>query len=123
MNAQGKPAAKNSQARQIWRRLRKNKMAVAGLVILAILCFFAATADLFFDYEAQAVMQSAAFKLNPPSLEHLLGTDEMGRDILVRIIYGARISLPFAFITIVISATVGGLLGAVAGYVSRTGTT
>jgi len=110
---------KKSQARAVWNRLRKNKMAIIGLVILLAIIFFAIFANLFFDYETQVVQQSAINRLKPPSKDHWLGTDEVGRDILARIVYGSRISLPVAFITIAIATLVGGLLGAIAGYGSR----
>ena len=110
---------KKSQAAAVWRRLKKNKMAVLGLIILAIIVFFAVFADMFFDYETLVIQQNASLKLQPPSAEHWLGTDEVGRDILARIVHGARISLPVAFATIAIATVVGGLLGAIAGYGSR----
>lgn len=110
---------KKSQWVSVWKRLKKNKMAVAGLVILCLICFFAVFADVFFDYEIMVIQQSAASRLSPPSLQHWLGTDEVGRDILARIVHGARVSLPVAFATIVIASAVGGILGAVAGYGSK----
>ena len=110
---------KKSQAAAVWRRLKKNKMAVLGLIILAVIIFFAVFADVFFDYETLVIQQNASLKLQPPSVEHWLGTAEVGRDILARIVHGARISLPVAFATIAIATVVGGLLGAIAGYGSR----
>lgn len=110
---------KKSQAAAVWRRLKKNKMAILGLIILALIIFFAVFADFFFDYDTMVIQQSAALRLKPPSAEHWLGTDEVGRDILARIVHGARISLPVAFITIAIATVVGGLLGAIAGYGSK----
>lgn len=110
---------KKSQWVSVWKRLKKNKMAVAGLVILCLICFFAVFADVFFDYETMVIQQSAASRLSPPSLQHWLGTDEVGRDILARIVHGARVSLPVAFATIVIASAVGGILGAIAGYGSK----
>ena len=109
---------KKSQVAAIWRRLRKNKMAVLGLVILSLIILLAVFADLLFDYET-LVQQSAALRLKPPSAEHWLGTDEVGRDILARIVHGARISLPVAFVTIAAATVIGGLLGAISGYGSR----
>ena len=114
----GKVKNKNKKKSQaaVWRRLKKNKMAVLGLIILAVIIFFAVFADVFFDYETLVIQQNASLKLQPPSVEHWLGTDEVGRDILARIVHGARISLPVAFATIAIATVVGGLLGAIAGY-------
>lgn len=100
----------------IWRRLRKNKLAVLGLIIMALFILAAIFADVLFDYETMVIRQSAADRLQPPSAQHWLGTDEVGRDILARIVHGTRVSLPVAFATIAIAAVVGGLLGAIAGY-------
>ena len=111
---------KKSQAAAVWRRLKKNKMAILGLVILSIIILLAIFADVLFDYDTMVIKQSGALRLKPPGFEgHLLGTDEVGRDILARIVHGARISLPVAFITIAIATVVGGLLGAIAGYGSK----
>ena len=62
---------KKSQAAAVWRRLKKNKMAVLGLIILAVIIFFAVFADVFFDYETLVIQQNASLKLQPPSVEHL----------------------------------------------------
>ncbi len=115
----GKKGKKKSQWVSVWKRLQKNKMAITGLVILSLICLSAVFADVFFNYETMVIQQSAALRLSPPSPQHWLGTDEVGRDILARIIHGARVSLPVAFATIVIAAIAGGILGAVAGYGSK----
>ena len=115
-----KKRKKKSQVVAVWQRLRRNKMAVTGLVILCLIILAALFADLFFDYETMAVMQNASGRLQGPSAAHWLGTDEVGRDILARIVYGARVSLPVALATILIAAAVGGLLGALAGYAGKT---
>lgn len=114
-----RPAKKKSRAAAVWRRLKKNRMAVVGLVILGLIVFFAVFADLFFNYEALVVTQHGELRLKPPSPQHWLGTDEVGRDILARIVHGARVSLPVAFATIAIAMVAGGLLGAIAGYGSK----
>ena len=114
-----KKQKKKSQISMVWGRLKRNKMAVIGLVILCLIALAAIFADVFFDYEAMAVKQNAMIRLSPPSREHLLGTDEVGRDILARIVYGARISLPVAVATILFAAVIGGMLGALAGYGSK----
>ena len=57
---------KKSQAAAVWRRLKKNKMAVLGLIILAVIIFFAVFADVFFDYETLVIQQYASLKLQPP---------------------------------------------------------
>lgn len=115
-----KPAKrKKSQLAMTWKRLKKNKIAVAGLVILAFLCILIVSADLMFDYDTDVIRQNASQRLQPPSSEHWMGTDEAGRDILARVIYGTRVSLPVAVGTIAMACAAGGLLGAIAGYGNR----
>lgn len=116
MNAKNR---KKSQIAMVWKRLKKNKTAVAGLVILAFLCFLIISAGFLFDYDAEVIRQNAGQRLQPPSMEHWMGTDEAGRDIMARVIYGTRVSLPVAVGTIAMACAVGGTLGAIAGYGSR----
>ena len=105
---------KNSQLRYTLIRLRRNHMAVAGLAILAALTLIAIFADQLapYGYAAQDYMNIR----KPPSGAHWLGTDEFGRDVLSRLIYGSRISLQVGFVAVGISLVAGGLIGAVAGY-------
>lgn len=110
---------KKSQFAMVFRRLKKNKTAMAGLVILILLMFLILSAGFLFDYDTVVIRQNAGQRLMPPSKEHWMGTDEAGRDILARVIYGTRISLPVAVGTIAMACGVGGLLGAVAGYGSK----
>lgn len=110
---------KKSQISAIWRRLLRNKMAIAGLAILCAIILAALFADVLFDYETMVIQQSASLRLKGSTSEHWLGTDEVGRDILARIVHGARVSLPVAFATIMIAAFTGGILGAIAGYGSK----
>lgn len=107
---------KESQARQIWRRFRKNKIAMTALIILAIIILAACTADLFWDYQKDACQINVPARLQKPSAEHWLGTDEMGRDMLCRIVYGARASLTVGLAATTFALLIGGLLGSVCGY-------
>ena len=98
----------------IWRRLRKNPLAMFGLFIVVLLIFFAITADVIAPYKYYE--QNLINSFQSPSKEHLFGTDEFGRDILSRIIHGSRISLQVGLIAVGISVIFGGFFGAVAGY-------
>ncbi len=99
---------------EVWMRLKKNKMALVGLVILIILAVVAIFAPLIApsDFAKQNLRETFRF----PSMQHIFGTDEFGRDILSRVIYGARISLLIGFIVVGISLIIGGFLGAIAGF-------
>jgi peptide/nickel transport system permease protein len=99
---------------EIWRQFRKQRLALIGGGILAGLILVALLAPLLAPQDPLA--QDLYGRLQPPSTSHLLGTDDFGRDILSRIIYGARISLRIGLITISLALTGGTLLGLVAGY-------
>ena len=109
-------AQKNSQFKDMVRRLFKNKAAVAGLIFLIFLILMAVFADVLFDYDAQCINQNIPERLQWPSAQHWFGTDEYGRDLLIRIAFGSRISLSIGFIAVLFGIIVGGVLGAVAGF-------
>ena len=109
-------AQKNSQFKDMVRRLFKNKAAVAGLFFLIFLILMAIFADALFDYNTQCINQNIPERLQWPSAQHLFGTDEYGRDLLIRIVFGSRISLSSGFIAVLFGLIVGGVLGAVAGF-------
>jgi len=95
-------------------KLFGHKGAVFGAAIIILFVFTAAFAPWLAPYEYDKPDISAV--LQPPSAEHLFGTDEFGRDILSRIVYGARISLNVSLVAVGISLVVGTVLGALAGY-------
>lgn len=112
--AESAPTKKQSQFKETWRRFRCNRLAVVGLVIVLILVFVAVFADLIAPYDPSAA--DIANRLSFPSSGHWLGTDNYGRDLLTRIIYGARVSLLISIVGLVLSLAAGGILGAMAGY-------
>ncbi|HEX7035218.1 MAG TPA: ABC transporter permease [Pseudomonadales bacterium] len=99
------------------RRFGRQRLAVGALIVLAVLILLAAAAPLVeaaLGVDATAVDLSA--RMRPPSAEHWLGTDELGRDVLVRLLYGARVSL-FVGLTAAVAATViGTVVGLTSGY-------
>lgn len=107
---------KRSQVKSIWNRLKKNKAAMFGLIVICIFVFFAIFADIIADYDELAIKQNSSTRLIPPSREHWFGTDAFGRDMFARIVHGARISLSFGLISTSISVIIGGAIGAVAAY-------
>lgn len=107
---------KKSQLRTVWLRLKKNRMAMFGLVLFSVMMVLVLSADLYMDYEEEAIAQNLSIRFQAPSRDHLLGTDQYGRDLLARVIYGGRISLFVGLATICISLTAGALIGATAAY-------
>lgn len=110
-----KKSKKNSQAKEIWRRFRKSKTAMLGLVLLIFVVGIAIFADVIVPYE-NAIAQDIPNRLQGPSAAHWFGTDEAGRDLFARIVHGSRYSLAIGIITTIVSMIIGGLLGAVAAY-------
>ena len=107
---------KKSQIRTVWLRLKKNRMAMFGFVLFSAMMALVLSADLYMDYEEEAIAQNLSIRFQAPSKDHLLGTDQYGRDLLARVIYGGRISLFVGLATICISLTAGSLIGATAAY-------
>lgn len=107
---------KQSQWKEIWRRLKRNRPAMAGLVIICLICLMAIFADVLADYERDAITYNIPQKLMAPCAEHWFGTDEVGRDIFARCIHGARISLMMGLLSTVLSFTLGLIIGSISGY-------
>ena len=97
-----------------WRSLAANPLAMVGLAIVAALVLIAIAAPLLATHSP--LTQDLSNRLQPPSAAHWLGTDELGRDIYSRIIYGARITLMIVGLVAVLVAPIGLLIGTVAGY-------
>jgi peptide/nickel transport system permease protein len=106
--------AMESPARRALRRLLRRKGAVVGLVVLAIFLLLAVSAPLIAPFDPIATSWSLVRK--PPSAQHWFGTDELGRDVLARVIYGTRASLLAGVISVSIALSVGVPLGLLSGY-------
>ncbi len=104
----------NSMWKYTFIRLRRNYLALIGFAILLMLILTAIFAEQLAPYGFAD--QDYMMIRKPPSAEHLLGTDEFGRDVLSRLIYGSRISLQVGLIAVSISLVAGGAIGAAAGY-------
>ena len=104
-----------SQTKEIWRRFRKNKGAVAGMICLVIILSVILIGPLLLPYK-EATRQNFSNYLAKPSAEHLFGCDGYGRDILARVIHGGRTSLGIALLATLTSCAFGSLLGAAAGF-------
>lgn len=109
-------SVKSSFLRDVfWQRLRRNRMAMAGGAIVLFMFALAAAAAFWKDPAAIDI----TLALLPPSWQHPLGTDDLGRDVLARILHGARISLLVGFVAVGIATLIGIVLGALAGYYGR----
>jgi peptide/nickel transport system permease protein len=97
--------------------LARDRSAMTGLAILVTLALIALTAPYVAPYDPRAQPDIVALKYLPPTLGHPFGTDHLSRDVLSRIIFGSRVSLSVAFLSVVVAATVGTGYGAIAGYV------
>ncbi|MGH2614172.1 MAG: ABC transporter permease [Thermomicrobiales bacterium] len=98
--------------RRVLRRLMQHKSAAIGFGIIVVLILIALLASFIAPYDPIGLSRNV---LQPPSREHLMGTDNLGRDIFSRVVYGTRVSLQMGFIAIAIAATVGTAMGLVAG--------
>lgn len=108
---------KNSPLQELWRRLKKNKMAMAGLVILSLLMLLAIIAPYIipYDYAKQNHDKILLF----PSAEHWFGTDNFGRDIFSRVLYGTRYTFFISIICTAVAAFIGSVMGLIAAYYTR----
>lgn len=104
--------------RRTWRQLRRHHLAMVGLTILAILCLVSIFAPLLTPYDPDKV--NLRDRLETPSPQHWMGTDELGRDVFTRVLYGGRISLTVGFVVAIVSSLIGGIIGATSGYVGGT---
>jgi peptide/nickel transport system permease protein len=106
---------KESQLAIVWRRFRRHHLAVAGLAIITLFILMGIFAPLLAPFDP-ITYQDPYTKNAPPSSQHLLGTDEIGRDVFSRLLYAARISLTVAFMVTIASEVVGALLGGMSGF-------
>lgn len=115
MDAQAQMLKKERRANNVWNKLKRNKTAMIGLVIVVVMVFIAVFAPFLAPYDPNEIHPLDSF-IKPFSEGHLFGTDQFGRDLLSRIIYGARISLIVAVGGTFVGGFVGVLLGLIAGY-------
>ncbi len=97
-----------------WRRFRRHRMALGAVGVLAVIVTSAVLAPLITSYDPTAL--DPDHSLAPPSRQHLLGTDDLGRDELARVVYGGRISLLVGLTAMLLGSAIGVLMGSAAGY-------
>lgn len=104
----------------IWRRFRKHRLALAGIVTITFIALACSLAPWIAPYDPIRDIDRDAngqiLRNDPPSLEHLMGIDNIGRDVFSRLLYAGRISLLVAFIVTIISTLIGVIIGAISGY-------
>ncbi|GFO66775.1 peptide ABC transporter permease [Geomonas limicola] len=99
---------------EFWRRFTANRFAVAALCIIVALFVLSVCASFLTPYDPDAI--DAWHVLLPPSAAHFFGTDELGRDVFTRVVYGARVSLKVGFVAVGIAVAIGTVVGLVSGY-------
>ena len=112
------PAKKKKRSgSDFWRRFKRNRSAVLGMIILCVIVTLVICADLFYSYDDVAIKMNVSQRLIPPfSQGHILGTDDLGRDLAARILHGGRRSLVISFSSVAFALVVGSIIGAVSGY-------
>lgn len=100
----------------VWKRLRKNTTAVIGMVLFLIMVLACFISPLLYDYEEDIIAVNTAIQLQGPSREHILGVDELGRDILARILWGGRTTLVVSFCALIMAFIIGTVIGTAAAY-------
>ncbi|MFP3919625.1 ABC transporter permease subunit [Lysinibacillus telephonicus] len=107
--------SKSLKNNPIWYKLKQNKMTWVGLVILGLIVLLSLAAPLISPFDPNKI--DLVNKFQPPSSEHWFGTDEVGRDIFTRILFGARLSLGVGILIIIIAAVIGIVIGTISGYI------
>ncbi|MHA6258799.1 ABC transporter permease [Sporosarcina sp. CAU 1771] len=102
----------------IWGKITRNTTSILGLFFIVVMLSISVCSNFTFDYSV-AIENSYSTILQSPSIQYPLGTDNFGRDLFSRIVFGARISLIVGFLSTIIPAVIGGMLGAFAGYYGR----
>lgn len=109
------PPERVSVWRDLWRGLRRNKLAMFGLGVIVFLVLVAIFAPLIASYD-EAVGFYPDEILKPPGFEHLMGTDDLGRDVFARVVWGSRVSVEVGVVAVGIGVAIGLFMGAISGY-------
>jgi len=107
---------KKTQLQEMSSRFFRNRLGVMGLSMFLVILFMVMFANFFADYQTKVVDINARNRLQAPSSQHLFGTDEMGRDVFAKVIYGGRVSLTMALMATFVALIIGGTLGAISGF-------
>ncbi|HTD78225.1 MAG TPA: peptide ABC transporter permease, partial [Chloroflexota bacterium] len=105
------------ERRRAWRLLLRNRMALSGAAVVLVWVVVALLAPVIAPYDP--IDQEVRQRLQGPSAAHLLGVDELGRDVFSRVLYGGRVSLPVAAVVVVLATIFGTLYGGLAGFTGK----
>lgn len=111
------PTVRSTLWKRRWRRFKQNRLSVVGAIVILLLVLVAIVGPFFAPYpeDARGAVHISD-RLRPPSREHLMGTDEVGRDILSRLLIGSRLSLGAALVILTMATTIGLTLGMISGF-------
>lgn len=107
--------SKSLKSNPIWYKLKQNKLTWVGMIILGLIILLSLIVPLISPFDPNKI--DLVNKFQPPSSDHWFGTDEVGRDIFTRILFGARLSLGVGILIIVIAAAIGIVVGTISGYI------
>lgn len=117
LQSRDNPAQKQkSRFAEIWKRFRKSKAAMFGLTVLLVVIMLALFASVICNYENDAIAQNYDARFLGPSWQHPFGTDDYGRDIFARVLFGARVSLAVGFVSTAMACLVACFLGSIVAY-------
>lgn len=108
-----------SNAAETFQRLIHNRLAVIGFILMFILIFVMVFSTIYYDYEEDIINQNIVDRLKTPGAEHWFGTDELGRDVFARVLYGARYSILIALVADIGALVIGSALGAIAAFFGK----
>ena len=110
---------KHSLWGDVWKRLRKNTTAVVGMSVFLLILLVSLASPIIYSYDKDIIAVDIANQLQGPSKEHLLGVDELGRDILARILWGGRTTILLSFGSLIFAFIIGTIIGTAAAYYGR----
>ncbi|GAA5344282.1 ABC transporter permease [Planifilum fimeticola] len=113
-----RPSLPEGETHPVWHKVKNNKLMLAGILIIALILFASLLASVLSPYDPTKIHIAERFQ--PPSSDHWFGTDEVGRDILTRILHGARLSLGIGAAVVVAAGLIGMILGTISGYFGGT---
>ena len=120
MSREKRAFTQRSSTKEVWYRLRHNTSAIVGFVMFIVIVLACFLSTVYLNYETDIIAIDAVNKLQGPSWQHLCGTDELGRDVFYRILWGGKTSITMGLLALGLAFLVGLVLGTVAAYFGKT---